>query len=273
VTTTAAAPTADEALPALVRSELRIAFHKPFIAPTVVAVNGLLMAGAWFLLPTKWQNALFAVHGPFAFAVILASWMYADVPATNVLAVEPEVARASLDNPRALRRLLDAQNIMLWMLVTPICLIVALAIGIHQHDAWKTAVSVIAVIFPPFGALGIAALVGIWFPYHPIPLRERWRDRATSRWHMLWRWLALVLVPYGVVPAISVLTVLPTYLLWTAMGHGIQGGLSTTELVLGALLVLVTSILMWWIGRNLSVRVAHKHRDSLDTYLADPTRG
>jgi hypothetical protein len=257
----------------LVRSELRLAFHKPYVAPTVVVVNGLLMAGAWFLLPTKWQNALFAVHGPFAFAVILASWMYADVPATNVLAVEPEAARYGLEHPRALRRLLDAQNIMLWLLVTPICLVIALVIGIHEHDAWKTSLSVIAVVFPPFGALGIAALIGIWFPYHPIPLRERWNLRSSSRWHMLWRWLVLVLVPYGVVPAISVLTVVPAYLLWTAMGHGLQGGLSAGELALGALLVLATSIFLWWIGRRLSLHVARKHRDALDAYLADPSRG
>jgi hypothetical protein len=271
--TAGAATETGESLPALVRSELRIAFHKPFIAPTVVVVNGLLMTAAWFLLPTKWQDALFAVHGPFAFAVILASWMYADVPATNVLAVEPDAARYGLDHPRALRRLLDAQNIMLWLLVTPICVIVAVAIGIHQGDSWKTVVSVIAVVFPPFGALGIAALVGIWFPYHPIPLRERWRLRTTSRWHMLWRWVALVLVPYGVVPVVSVLTVVPAYLVWTAMGHGIQGGLNAGELIVGGLVVLATSILLWWIGRALSVRVARKHHDGLDAYLADPLRG
>ena len=39
------------------------------------------------LLPPRWQDALFSLHGTFAFALVLASWMYADVPATNVLGV------------------------------------------------------------------------------------------------------------------------------------------------------------------------------------------
>ena len=49
----------------------------------MVAVNGLLMAGAWFLLPRGW---LFTLQSALAFPVVLSSWMYADVPATNVLA-------------------------------------------------------------------------------------------------------------------------------------------------------------------------------------------
>src|SRR3954471_9358353 len=38
-------------LPDLVRRELQRAFRPPFLEPTVVVVNGLLMTGAWFLLP------------------------------------------------------------------------------------------------------------------------------------------------------------------------------------------------------------------------------
>ena len=78
----AAAPTR---LGQLVRLEFGRAFLSPYVAPSVVVTNGLLMTAAWFLLPTRWQDALFSLHGTFAFALVLASWMYADVPATNVL--------------------------------------------------------------------------------------------------------------------------------------------------------------------------------------------
>ena len=68
---------------AAVAAEMGQAFSPPYQVPIVVAVNGLLMAGAWFLLPRGW---LFTLQSPLAFPVILSSWMYADVPATNVLA-------------------------------------------------------------------------------------------------------------------------------------------------------------------------------------------
>ena len=68
---------------AAVAAEMGQAFSPPYQVPIEVAVNGLLMAGAWFLLPRGW---LFTLQGPLAFPVVLSSWMYADVPATNVLA-------------------------------------------------------------------------------------------------------------------------------------------------------------------------------------------
>ena len=68
---------------AAVAAEMAQAFSPPYQVPIVVAVNGLLMAGAWFLLPRGW---LFTLQSALAFPVVLSSWMYADVPATNVLA-------------------------------------------------------------------------------------------------------------------------------------------------------------------------------------------
>ena len=68
---------------AAVTAEMGQAFSPPYQVPIVVAVNGLLIAGAWFLLPRGW---LFTLQSALAFPVVLSSWMYADVPATNVLA-------------------------------------------------------------------------------------------------------------------------------------------------------------------------------------------
>jgi hypothetical protein len=43
------------------------------------------MAAAWFLLPPRAHAFMFSLNGPLAFPVILASWMLADTPATNVM--------------------------------------------------------------------------------------------------------------------------------------------------------------------------------------------
>ena len=59
----------------MLKRELRRALHPPFETPLVVVFNGLLMTGAWFLLPTAAQDALFTIHGSWAFALVLSSWM------------------------------------------------------------------------------------------------------------------------------------------------------------------------------------------------------
>ena len=84
-------------LHAAVCYELRDALRPPYTVASVVTFNALLMAGAWFLLPTAWQDWLFTLHGPSAFAMVLAGWMYADVPATNLLAPDRERVLAAID--------------------------------------------------------------------------------------------------------------------------------------------------------------------------------
>lgn len=229
------------------------------------------MTGLWFLLPSDWQNALFSVQGTFVFAVVLASWMYADVHTTNVLGVDAQQSRAALNDPIALGRLLTARHLLLWLLITPICLFVALGIGVYQDQLARLAMTMIAIAFPPFGALAVAAWLGIRFPYHPIPLAERRRLRG-SWWHMWGRWLILVLMPYALVPWLGLLTLVPAYALW-ATGKGINTPPDNIHLIAGGLLTLTLSLTMWTFGRRMSLRLAHRRTDSLNSYLADPSHG
>ena len=256
----------------LVRLELRRAFQSPYVAPSVVVINGLLMTGAWFLLPTRWQDALFSLHGTFAFSLVLASWMYADVPATNVLGVGAQRTLEALDDPVALGRLLNARDIVLWMLVTPICVAVALGIGIYETQWTRLAVTVVMIVVPPFGALGVAAWLGVRFPYHPISLAERWRARRSWR-HMWVRWLALVLLPYVLVPSLAVIALVPSYALWTVTGSGQYAPLDDLRLAAGGVVALAVSLAMWRLGRRMSLRLVRRHDEYLKSYLADPSRG
>jgi hypothetical protein len=253
--------------------EWRRATHPPYEAPLVILANGLLMTGAWFLLPTGAQDALFTIHSDFAFALVLSSWMYADVPATNVLGTGARASLEVLDDPPGLRRLLAVRNVVLWLFVTPICVLIAIGTGFYEGDAIRTALVVVAIIVPPFGALGLSAWLGVRFPYHPIPLRQRWAARHTSRVHMLYRWGALVTLPYVIVPTLAVITVLPAYFLWAATGHGLGAQVSNGWFAVGSLLTGTISIAMWFGGMYGSTRIARKHRDALAEYLADPSRG
>ncbi len=256
-----------------VQSELREAVHAPYTVPLVVAFNGVLMAAAWFLLPTKWFDWLFTLHGPLAFAMVMAGWMYSDVPATNVLASDRERVLALLDDPPRLSRLLYAQNLTLWCFVAPFCTVVALIIGYLNNDWPPTLVSITAIAIVPFGALGVAGWVGIIWPYHPRDLRFRWQHRHDWS-HMIVRWLALLLVPYGLVPLLGVLIITPSLVLWSVLStNGLSHKLPTTHFAGGVAVAAVVSMCVFYGGHHAGLRLIRRRHDQLRNYLSDPDRG
>ena len=157
------------------RAELGRAFRTPYEVPLVIVLNGLLMAAAWFWLPPTW---LFSMHQARVFPIVLASWMYADVPATNVLGSASQRMGALLDKPAALRRALAAKSVVLWSMVTPICLVVCYFTWRTTHESVVIMVCTMVILaVAPFGALGVAGWLGIWFPYHALSLEDRWTHR------------------------------------------------------------------------------------------------
>ncbi len=233
-----------------VRLEFGRAFRSPYVVPSVVVVNGVLMTGLWLWAPGTWKNSLFSLHGPLAFALVLGGWMIADVPATNLLGPDSERTRAALDDPVMFRRLLFAKNLVLWTFVAPVCSVVALIIGTSNHDYVAMFITIIAITVMPFGVLGISAWVGIRFPYHPISMRERWRHRRS--WRRMWvRWLVLVVTPYGLVPALAFAFITPTLLLW-----GISAQRGTDRATLGRRVRGGRADGLWFVARCSGLRTA-----------------
>jgi len=256
-----------------VKVELGVAFHTPYEIPIVVAINGALMSVLWFFLPAQWKNSLFALHGTLAFAMVLAGWMIADVPATNVLGPDAERMGHALDHPAAFRRLLYAKNIALWVLVAPVCSLVALGIGVNNHDLTATVISIVAIVILPFGALGLSAWVGIRFPYHPIPLSERWARRRPWR-HMMVRWFVLAVTPYVLVPTLIAVLLLPSLAFWAAFAaNGLHSRLSAGVYAIGILIACILAIAGSLGGHRMGERLARRRKAELSEYLSDPARG
>jgi hypothetical protein len=256
-----------------VRLEYARAFHSPYEVPIVVTVNGALMCGLWFLLPTHWKNAMFSLHGTLAFAMVLAGWMLSDVPATNVLGPDARRVLLSLDDPVMFRRLLYAKNVVLWSLVAPLCSVIAIAIGVNAHDYLAIAVSILAIAVMPFGVLGVSAWLGIRFPYHPIDLSDRWAHRKPWR-HMIIRWFSLALTPYGLVPVLAMAFLAPTLALWGVFAqHGLNAKLSDGEFAWGILVACVLSVIGSIGGHHLGYRWARRRKADLSAYLSDPSLG
>lgn len=262
-----------ETLRQAVKIELDVALHSPWEIPIAVAVNGTLMTLLWFFLPAHWKNALFALHGTLAFAMVLAGWMIADVPATNVLGPDAERMTLALDDPATFRRLLYAKNIALWVLVAPVCALVAIGIGVNDHELTATVISVVAIVILPFGALGLSAWIGIRFPYHPIPLSQRWAHRQPWR-HMIMRWFALAAIPYFLVPTIIVILLLPSVAFWAAFAaDGLHSRLSGGVYAIGMLIACILALAGSLGGHRVGARLAHRRKAELSNYLSDPLRG
>jgi hypothetical protein len=254
------------------RAELRRAFRPPYEDPAVVVLNGALVTAAWLWLPLTLQDLLFTLHGALAFPVVLATWMLADVPATNVLGTDAERTLAAIDDPAALRRLILAKNAVLWLLVAPVSSLVAIGIGIDR-DRWSTtAITVVGILVVPIGSLGIAAWLGIYFPYHPLALADRWAHRRPFG-RMVIRWVTLLLLPYAIVPAITTLVALPAFAVWYHSGIHFQDRIPDDQLAGGVGLTVVFSTVAFVLGHRHGLRLIHRRRDRLIEYLSHPELG
>ncbi|TQC50874.1 hypothetical protein EEB14_01970 [Rhodococcus sp. WS4] len=251
------------------RAEWIRIWRNPADTLATVAFNAVLMIGAWFLLPRNW---LFEWTGPSGFALALAGWMYADVTATNVLAPDRERVLASLDDRDALRALLAAKAVALWMLIAPLCATIAVVVGFAEQDWLFTAVVVAAVALCPFGALAGTSLVGVFLPYHQRSLRWRWEQRA--RWRtVVVRWLILLVVPYGVFPAFSVAIVVVPAVLWRIVKPAdVHTRIGTADFALCVVLAVIVSAVIWVVARRIAVSRIQRHAPLAD-YLRDRDRG
>ncbi len=256
---------------AAVGAELRRAFSPPYEAPAVVAVNGLLMAGAWFLLPANW---FFELHTARIFPITLAVWMLSDVAATNVLGSDARRMSLVLDQPRDLHRMLAAKNLVLWLLITPVCATVAVVVGLLARQTLLSALATIAALaIVPFGALGVAAWLGILYPYHALPLAVRWQHRRPYG-RMVVRWLLLVLIPWSLVPlAAIVVNVAPVLLAGLYLSSGTWATGPDRAFALGVLIFAAVDAAAWFGGHAVAARLAGRRSQALREFLADPLHG
>jgi hypothetical protein len=255
------------------RLELALAFRAPYATLLVLAGNAALVTAAWFGLPTGLQDWLFRYHGALVFPMVLASWMLADVPATNVLASDPARATEALDDRGALLRLLYAKSLVLWLLVGPLCAVVALVVGATSGRWVACALTAVWVLVVPAGTLGFSSCLGVVAPYHPRALAWRWENRHAFR-RVIARWLALVLVPYVLVPLIGAFILALPLLFWIAVASPARDAPIPNDQI--ALIVAASSVIAvvaFVAGHRTAARLARGRCDALRSYLRDPDRG
>lgn len=256
-----------------VRNEFRIAFHYPYTLLQVTGMNAVLVVVLWFLAPPKVDAFFFDVHSPALFTIVLAGWMYSDVPATNVLASDPVRTLAALDDRTMTLRLMHAKRLVLWILVAPVCTVITFAMGIRTQHWFTEVVAIASIVVLPFGTLAIAGWVGILWPYHPRSLKYRWRHRR-DWFHDLVRWGFLIMLPYGLVPLIGLILLVPSLAVWGIRSEQQVVDVSTVpHLVIGVVLAIAMTIGGTALGTRVGWTMIERRRAALSHYLEHPELG
>ena len=260
-------------LSAAVKSEYVRIFTERRDDLIAVGFNAMLVTICWFLLPNSIVNWLFTLHGPLAFPYFLEMWMLGDTPATNVAGRDAIRAAQQLHDPAALRLWLRAKHIVMWSIVGPVGAIVAIVIGLVQHRYDDAAAAATVLLFLPLGVLSVAAWIGIWMPYHPQKLLWRWRHRSDWRAALV-RWLALVLVPFLIVPAIATVLLIPSLIIWIIAHQGYPPQqMDTTGLWIGTAVSVAVSLTTFAWAPRVAAKIAGRRSERLHLYLSNPEHG
>jgi hypothetical protein len=106
-----------------------------------------------------------------------------------------------------------------------------------------------------------------------MPVRYRWAHRRPQG-RMLWRWLILVVTPYGLVPFLGAALMTPSLLLWGLTSpKGLSVPLPDNHLGLGIALACVLAAVCCFGGPRVATFIARRRRTRLQVFLENPTRG
>ncbi|MFZ1853525.1 MAG: hypothetical protein WAU06_01260 [Candidatus Nanopelagicales bacterium] len=242
-----------------IKTTLGRQFRWPFDDLQVIAFNAVLVIGGWFLLSPA---AVFRFTSLIFLPAAIASWTFADVPATNLYGADPELTLQRIDDPVALRRLFSVRNVVLWILISPICFALAWGLAPSEGKWVLSAAIAVAVMCMPFAYLGLCSLVAPLLPFHRMPLKQRMHRRDT------WlRWGVGVVIPYVLTTPAALLALSPFILVYNLLGQ------QQEHFLLAAVLMTPWCFLLWRVGLHLATRLTERRHDWLVAFLSDPSRG
>jgi hypothetical protein len=180
---------------------------------------------------------------------------------------------AAIDDPVMIRRLLNAKAILLWFLVAPFCLVVALVSGIVSGYWLATLYSAICIAIIPIGVLGVSQWMGIIWPYHQMPLR--FRLTHIHPWgRKINRWILLITMPYLYVPFVTMVLITPSLMIWGfSSKQGLTKQIPHNYLAIGVAVACIVSFVTGFVGRRASCWILARRRQRTIDFLADPTYG
>ena len=250
----------------------RLVRWPPGDALLTIAVNALLVCLGWLFLPPAAKAWLFTLQGPLAFAVVLAAWMLADTPSTNMLGDDAGRALAALSHPARLRRLLRVKGTALACVIGPVTALICIGTAVLDGNPVAGLAVALVLLVLPLGVAPLAAWLGIRWPYHPRRLAWRWAHRRP--WRRTLRWATVVIAPYLVVPAIALGLMAPGILAGVAIGErDTDGRLTGWSLAVPVAITCLLSVASFLLAPRGSTALVARREPALSDYLRDPDRG
>ncbi len=241
-------------------TRVKVLLRHEFSAPQYwlpgLVFNALVVVAVWILIdPSIAHEHTALIFFPLAFA----SWVFADVFVTNLFGNAPDRWRNSLDDGKAIRAEMTARNLAFWILVSPICIALCIAIVPSQHDLVLGAAVFLMVLFVPFGYFGMACLVAPLLPYHPLSVKERLTQPGT------WvRFGLALLMPFLLTFPAAVVADLPVEV-------GIYFfGTKSSHMLIFAILTVPWALFLWQALIGASAWLTGKRRDHIRKFLTTP---
>lgn len=227
--------------------DLRWAFTRPFSWLVGLGVNLVLS-----LLYLLWVPLAGGTHPDWAILVgtYFAVFVLADVTSTNVIGVDAERTRSRLLRGVPLREVLLVKDLVLLLVVGLPTLIATGAITTCVEPEHRLVITLPGVLYPVFTWLGVGNLVSVLFPYDPLPLRLRWRQRRSVARTAYW--LFCLGLPYALCLAVNELKRVPrlvTRAFALPSGDGVRG-----------VQLLVLGLLAWALGTSAALVVARQRK-------------
>jgi hypothetical protein len=241
-----------------VLGDVRWSFSRPWTWLSGVAFNlGLSLAWLAAVPLTGRPHRDWAIVVGSYFAVFIL----ADVTTTNVLGADAQRVRLGLQRRIPLRRILLVKNLTLLLLVGLPTLVATGIITINSEPNYRLILTLPGVAFPILTWIGVGNIVSVLLPVPAAPLRQRWERRHELR--PTARWLAALLLPYGLLAAVDPVGRLPGIV----VRH--LGFLPHTLVIRG--LVLTSSGLgVWGLGTAVALAIARRRDLRLDE-VSEPT--
>jgi uncharacterized BrkB/YihY/UPF0761 family membrane protein len=110
-------------------------------------------------------------------------------------------------------------------------------------------------------------------PYHPRKLLWRWEHRTDWRPAVL-RWGVLVLLPFMVVPAIAIMLLIPSLIIWIIAHQGHPPHeMDPVGLWIGTVVSVAVSLIVFVWAPSVATKIARRRYAELHGYLSNPEHG
>lgn len=228
-----------------VKEELKSYLDPPRTKLNSLIVNAFISLG-FFLI----SLALGSVNSkvlPIAATVILL-WTLADASITNQFTYDKDRIGKLLKKHNDLKQVLIIRNLAIVVLSIPLSIIFGLLMVAIIGKWSELLYGLVMALALVWGWLGISNVLSIYLPFDHLQTKQ-----IIKREKGWFRYSFLYVLPWIILPFYSLVILIPLKLL-----NIITGYISFSHILSSSIIVLFSSLIIWYIGLNISANASHR---------------